>query len=73
MNRSTLVVVPSNRSKDEELYKQWCLEHISYYSTELTWKYDEVPVGNGFTKRKFLTFWFGEPCDATAFRIRFGL
>jgi hypothetical protein len=67
MRSLTTVYVPANRNRQEEEFKDWCSERVSPYSTEITWTYKRIG------KHPFLVFEFGEPTDAMAFKLKFGL
>jgi hypothetical protein len=66
MRNLTPVYIPANRKRQEQEFKDWCLEKVSPYSTEITW----ICTCHA---RLFLVFTFGEPTDAVAFKLRFGL
>lgn len=66
MRNLTHVYVPVNRNKHEQLFRNWCLEQVSPYSTEITWTCERKPMA-------FLVFTFGEASDALAFKLTFGL
>lgn len=71
MNRLTHVYIPQNRRKEKEEFKDWCLSHVSSYSTEATWTYSN---GNSYHDNKpVMIFNFFEASDAMAFKLRFGL
>jgi len=66
MRNLTHVYVPANRNKQEQEFKDWCLEKVSPYSTEITWICERKA-------KLFLVFTFGEATDALAFKLKFGL
>jgi hypothetical protein len=66
MYKTTHVYIPINRNKDDSEFIEWCMENVSFYSTESTW----------IAERKassFLIYRFAEATDALAFKLRFGL
>jgi hypothetical protein len=66
MKTTTHVYIPVNRNKDDPQFIEWCMENVSFYSTEYTW----------IAERKaslFLIYRFGEATDALAFKLKFGL
>jgi hypothetical protein len=66
MRNLTHVYVPVNKNKHEQEFKNWCLERVSSYSTEITWTCERKAM-------QFLVFTFGDATDALAFKLRFGL
>jgi len=66
MYNITHVYIPVRRNRNRAEFEQWCLENVSPYSTEITWKCE-------LKNSSFLVFYFFEALDAVAFKIRFGL
>lgn len=66
MYNITHVYIPINRNGRREEYREWCINNVSPYSTEITWIMVERPVSSTIID-------FYEASDALAFKLRFGL